>query len=34
MNAVDGISLTVGDGESVGILGQNGAGKTMLLRSS
>ena len=32
IKAVDGISLTVGDGEIVGILGPNGAGKTTLLR--
>ncbi|MBR6228547.1 MAG: ABC transporter ATP-binding protein [Eubacterium sp.] len=31
-NAVDDMSLTVNDGELVGILGPNGAGKTTLLR--
>ena len=31
-NAVDGISLTANDGETLGIIGPNGAGKTTLLR--
>ena len=32
INAVDDISLTVREGEIVGILGPNGAGKTTMLR--
>ncbi len=32
VNAVDGVSLTVEDGEFFGILGPNGAGKTTTLR--
>ena len=32
IRAVDGISFTAHDGETLGILGPNGAGKTTLLR--
>lgn len=33
INVLDGIGLTVGDGEFVGVLGHNGMGKTTLMRA-
>ena len=30
--AVDNVSLTIGNGESVGLLGHNGAGKTTIMK--